>query len=220
MNRAFVLASGDCPHSLPAGLKPCGSDQVVCVDGGLVHCLAMGWKPSLLIGDFDSAPAEMLLRPDIQAVKRLSFPPSKDTSDLELALDTLANDDVDEVLILGVSGGRTDHMLFNWMLPARKAWPFSLRLIDDSADALCITAKRPFVGSCVQGVTMSLLALSSCKGVMTRGLLYPLISANMTAGSTLGLSNQSTGAQVEVSLELGTLLVIQVRELLPAYEAG
>jgi len=52
--RALVLASGDFPKSLPSEIAPAGADLVVCVDGGLVHCLGMGWEPGLLIGDFDS----------------------------------------------------------------------------------------------------------------------------------------------------------------------
>ena len=111
-------------------------------------------------------------------------------------------------------------MLFNWMLPARKEWPFSLRLIDDSVDALCVTAKRPFERTILSGTTVSLMAMTSCQGITTRGMAYPLISANMAAGSTLGLSNQSSGGQVKVLLESGTLLVMQVREQRPAHEAG
>lgn len=212
MRRAIVLASGDCPENLPAEVVPQEFDQVVCVDGGLVHCLAMGWTPTLLIGDFDSTPADLLLRPDVHSVARLSFPPSKDASDLELALDTLEQGGIDEVVILGVSGGRTDHMLFNWLLVARKPWPFSLRLIDDTVDAQYVDAMRPYDVVAMPGTTFSLLAMTTCEAITTQGLEYPLSDAHIALGSTLGLSNVSTGGRVRVSMESGTLLILQVRE--------
>jgi len=124
-------------------------------------------------------------------VERISFSPSKGASDLELALEHLSGGRFDEVIILGVSGGRSDHMLFNWLLLAQRQWPFSLRLVDDSVDAHRISAEQPYSRSLEPGTTLSLLALTSCVG---------------------GLSNVVSTASVEVSLQSGILLLMQVRQ--------
>jgi len=172
----------------------------------------MGWEPGLLIGDFDSVPTDLLDRTDIRSVERISFSPSKGASDLELALEHLSGGRFDEVIILGVSGGRSDHMLFNWLLLAQRQWPFSLRLVDDSVDAHRISAEQPYSRSLEPGTTLSLLALTSCVGIQTKGLHYPLQLASVGVGSTLGLSNVVSTASVEVSLQSGILLLMQVRQ--------
>ena len=210
--RALVLAGGDFALDTLDGLALDGA-RVVCVDRGLVHALAAGLEPTLLIGDLDSVPPELLARPALAAVPRRVFPADKDASDLELALCTLADEPAapHEVVVAGVSGGRTDHLLFNWLLPARRPWPFTLRLVDASVDATVVTAARPFVATAVVGRTVSLLPLGRADGVTTRGLRYALVGATLEPGSTLGLSNVVARTPIGVTLERGTVLALVAR---------
>jgi len=212
VRRALVLAGGDFAPATLDGL-PLEGARVVCVDRGLVHALAANLAPTLLVGDLDSVPAELLARPGFAELPRRVFPADKDASDLALALHALADEPEppDEVIVAGVSGGRTDHLLFNWFLPARRAWPFALRLVDASVEAVVVTPERPFVGVAVVGRTFSLLPLGRVDGVTTRGLRYALAGATLEPGSTLGLSNVVAAGAVSVEVARGTVLALAGR---------
>ena len=192
-----------------------GGARAVCVDGGLAHCLAAGLEPALLVGDLDSVSPAALARAERADVPRLSFPADKDASDLELALHALADGGAgavpDEVVVVGVSGGRTDHLLFNWQLAAVRPWPFRLRLVDASVDAVLVVPHRPLSARGVPGETLSLLALGRATGVTTRGLRYRLAGATLERGTTRGLSNVVDAGSVSVSVTGGTLLAMRVR---------
>ena len=50
------------------------------------------------------------------------------------------------------------------------------------------------------------------RGVTLRGLYYPLENATLTSGFPLGVSNHFTGAEAEISVKDGSLLVIWERK--------
>lgn len=117
----------------------------------------------------------------------------------------------DEVIVVGVSGGRTDHLLFNWLLAGSRDWPFELRLIDATVDAVVVTPSRPLYRTVRPGSTVSLLPHAQAVGVTTVGLRYGLADATLNAGGTLGLSNVVAESSVSVSIREGTLLALFVR---------
>ena len=206
--RALVFASGDFSVEVLAGLCPEAGDVVVCVDGGLVHCLTTDWFPTLLLGDMDSVPASLLERTDIAAVEIQRHPADKDASDLELTMLWLAEQAVSEVILTGISGQRTDHMLFNWLLVAQREWPFRLRMLDESTDAVLVTPKFPLQLSARPGQVVSLLALCTVCHLTTTGLHYALSGAELEPGSTQGLSNVVLDSTITVRLAAGVLLVL------------
>lgn len=206
--RAWVFAGGEFSSSHVPFDEVGEQDRFICVDRGVEHCLAAGLKPTLLIGDFDSADEDILALAHLSDTPRHDYPSRKSASDLELALQVLAEDPPDSVVILGVSGGRTDHMLFNWSLPALRVWPFTLLLIDGTTRCHVLQGKDSCAFSVTQGQTLSLLAQVRATGVTTAGLQYPLQGATLEAGSTLGLSNVAEGGQAGVRQDSGTLLVL------------
>jgi len=211
---AILFAGGDAPPALGsipdllAGVEPA---LIVCADAGLVHCLDAGLVPHRLVGDFDSVPQALLRRAERAGAQRLTFPTDKDASDLALALLGLCDEDIDRVTVLGVSGGRTDHLLFNWWLPAWRDWPFALRLVDKRCDAHVVVAHRPVRFHADPETVVSLLPLSRVDGVSTAGLRYALHGRTILPGDTLGLSNVADGGAVRVQVSGGTLLVLRVR---------
>lgn len=212
--QAILFAGGDAPPALDriAGLLPLPADTlVVCADRGLVHCHAAGLSPHRLVGDFDSVPPDLLQAAERAGAQRQAYPVDKDASDLAIALDGLCADGVDSVMVLGVSGGRTDHLLFNWQLCAARDWPFALRLVDETVDALRVSATRPATLTVDVGDTVSLLPLERCSGVTTEGLRWPLRDRELIVGGTLGLSNRAERTRCSISVSSGTLLAMRVR---------
>ncbi len=204
----WVFAGGDfSPDDIP-GKDQSPDDFHLCVDRGVEHCLQAGLQPGFIIGDFDSVDQGILEDVRLRHVPRQIHPSRKASSDLELALEWLVEDPPDNVILLGISGGRTDHMLFNWSLPLLRDWPFSLQLIDSTTRAYLVTDSDHLNVCAELGQTISLLALSGASGVSTTGLQYELSDATLTPGSTLGLSNIVDVENFTVSLCSGKLLVM------------
>lgn len=208
VNCTWVFAGGEfSKDQLPKG-EIGDNDKLVCVDRGVEHCLAAGLQPDLWIGDMDSVSAGALQDDRLIHVPRHVYPSEKASSDLELALDIIARDPPERVVILGVSGGRTDHMLFNWCLPALRRWPFSLQLIDATVRCYVLADADSVRASTRAGHTVSLLALQACAGVSTQQLQYNLEQASLQPGSTLGLSNVAEADHIEVAQTHGLMLVM------------
>ncbi|MFK7892431.1 MAG: thiamine diphosphokinase [Granulosicoccus sp.] len=187
------------------------SDRCVAVDGGVEHCLAAGMTPHLLIGDLDSVHPSTLADRRLLEVPRQVYPTDKDASDLELALQVLEDWQPRKVSLLGVSGGRTDHMLFNWLLPLSRNWRFHMDILDSSVHAYVVTAERNLHVSAVPGQLLSVLALTDCTGVCLDGVEYPLAGATLQCGSTIGLSNRLTDDAFALTIDTGKLLTMLVR---------
>ncbi|MFK8076899.1 MAG: thiamine diphosphokinase [Granulosicoccus sp.] len=209
--RAWVFAGGEFSSQHFPDDVLLDEDIVVCVDAGLKHCLSLDMQPDLLVGDMDSVPPALLQDKRIANVERHVYPSKKASSDLQLALEVLSTRSVGEVVLLGVSGGRTDHMLFNWHLVLLRLWPFKIQLIDETMHTYVLEGEQRVEVHSFPGRTLSLLAMRSCEGVTTSGLQYPLSKASIHPGDTLGLSNVVETGSVSVDISSGTLLMMVQR---------
>ena len=187
------------------------NDFFVGVDSGAEHCLAVGYVPNVLIGDLDSIKIDPSSHSQLSQIPHHVYPEKKAASDLELALGHLLEMKPKRVVILGVSGGRTDHMLFNWNLPLLRSWPFQLQFIDKSVRAYVLTEQFPLQFKGVTGSCVSILPLTEIGGITTVGLEYPLSNDLIKRGSTLGLSNSVVETFVQVSVKKGVGLVLVVK---------
>lgn len=216
MTRAIVFVNGEWSDHAFELANVSENDLLVCVDGGANHCIAMGLSPDILIGDLDSIDAEVA--GSIQATKaeHVKFPSKKNASDLELALQLLCERSVSELVLLGMSGGRTDHFLFNWQLAASREWPFSLRIIDSTADARIVRKQRPLSLSTtddqigIEQIFSVIPLVEGAEGVCVVGAAYPLSNASLSLGSTLGLSNVVQEKQLKISVSEGVVMALFV----------
>ena len=82
-------------------------DAVVFCDSGLKHMEALGVKPALIVGDFDSH-----CNPHLD-VETIVLPCEKDDTDTVFAVKTMVQRGYDDFLLIGVIGARLDHTLGN-----------------------------------------------------------------------------------------------------------
>lgn len=183
-------------------------DLVIAVDGGGQHCQQYGIQPDLLIGDFDSLPAELLQSYQQAGVTIHSHPAQKDQTDLELALLAARERGARQVTILGALGLRWDQTIANVLLPA--ADPFKnmhIRILDGDQEMAVLHPGKAFAIPGKQGDTVSLIPLAGpTSGITTTGLEYPLKHDTLHFASTRGISNVIRHTPASVSITTGILL--------------
>ena len=106
--RAVIFVNGVLDEAsraaLTARLQP--DDWLVAVDGGLRHARALGLAPHVLIGDLDSVTETDIEWVSAAGGRVLRYPPEKDETDLELALDLARAEGYTTILLAGALGGR------------------------------------------------------------------------------------------------------------------
>lgn len=178
---------------------------VVAADAGAASALALGFRPDVLIGDFDSLDPTTLDALSSVPIER--YPRDKDATDGQLAIERALRAQASELWLVGFLGGpRLDQALANVLLLTRIQVP-SL-MLDGHNECRLV---RPAEGQAWTAETpeiVSLLPLSAdVRGVRTSGLRWPLQDASLSLGDTRGVSNEPVGTSVSVSVETGLLLL-------------
>ncbi len=186
------------------------NDYIICANGGTNHALALGVAPDLIIGDLDSLKPEVLSKLTGKT-KLKRFPPIKEKSDLELALDEIVRLKPEELLVLGGLGKRLDHTFANlilMLLPVQNN--IRVKLVDEFHDLYVIKDQITLEGK--KGDCLSLFPLTQrVSGVVTEGLSYPLKKETLHFLSSRGLSNEFSSTIAMVSIADGYLLVIYIK---------
>ena len=209
--KAVVVADGepdarDADHLTDAGL-------IVAADGGARWLDGVGVRPHVLIGDLDSVDEDLVARLAAGGTVVERHPVDKDASDAELAIERALASGAKEVVMLGaLSGDRLDHELANLLLladPSRRVRDLSIVRGGTVVRALHGGERLSLLGAI--GDLVSLLPIGGdAEGVRTEGLRFPLAGDSLRLGPSRGLSNVVVDPPASVSLERGTLLVVEV----------
>ena len=207
---AVLFANGEAPNLTALELQT--QDFLVAVDGGLHHLQALGLSPQLLIGDMDSLSTQEVEACQQAGIEILRYPPAKNKTDLELALDEVLQRGYRNILIAFALGGRLDQTLANLALLSRPDLNDYAVRIDDGLTEVTLL-RHTITLACQPRDVVSLLPWGGAAGgVVTHGLEYPLDSETLLPWQTRGISNRCTGERFSVSLEQGALLLIHSRQ--------
>jgi thiamine pyrophosphokinase len=189
-----------------------GIDLIIAADAGAKYLLELGVSPEILVGDFDSLPAEIVAQITASGKTVYRYSPQKDQTDLQLALDAAAQAGVTVVNIWGGLGRRLDHTLGNiGLLQYAQEAGMNARLRDAGHEVFL--AGEHSVIAAQPGWAVSLIPLSpAVTGVTTAGLKYPLNQETLYFNATRGLHNQFTAAKVVITVATGRLLIVCFRE--------
>jgi thiamine pyrophosphokinase len=211
--KAIVVAGGDAAQEDAARLAD--ADVVIAADSGAEWLDACGTRPDVLVGDMDSIDPGLLERLGNDGVTIERHAADKDASDAELAVERAVADGAEDVVILGaLGGGRLDHELANMMLIADGRWRgLRLEIVRGGTTARAAHGGERLELRGAVGDLVTLLSVNGDTwGVRTEGLRYPLAGESLGLGRSRGLSNQVEQPPASVSLERGTLLVIEQRK--------
>ena len=209
--RAVLFVNGDSTPGFSVRIK--SSDWLVAVDGGLHHILALNRLPDLLIGDLDSVDPQQLAVCEAANVETLHFPPVKDKTDLELALDVSIERGFKQITIAYAQGSRADHSLANIAVLARPDLQIADVRLDDGRTEIVLLK-----GSCRLDLNTQPDDLVSlipwgvpAQGITTHNLQYPLNNETIFPWQSRGVSNVATAKRVTIGLTDGALLIVHTR---------
>jgi thiamine pyrophosphokinase len=201
-----VCAGGPVRRALPA-FDP--DAVVIAADSGAVEAERLGLRTDRLVGDLDSAPADVVARLEAAGAAVDRFPADKDASDLELALEAAVDGGAERVVVLGGDGGRLDHLLGTAFLLASERWSgVEIDAVLGAALVHVVRGDRRLTGA--PGELISLFAVGGpANGVTTTGLRWELSDDTLLPGSTRGLSNVFVEANAMVAVRDGVVLAIR-----------
>ncbi len=210
-----LVAIGGDPYAPPPVLPVVpGGSVVVAADAGLHLLDELGIVAHHLVGDLDSAAPAAVAAAEARGVRVQRHHADKDASDLELALivatEVAAAEGIEAVVVVGRGGGRLDLVLMDVALLAAP-WLAQLRVEARFGDAVVHVVHGPrrlTVGG-HRGEIMSLMAIGGvARDVSAHGVRWPLVDADLSPGSTRGISNEVTGEDAVVEVGDGTVLVV------------
>ena len=209
--RVTVVASGELADGDARWLD---GATVIAADAGAVTLDRLGRVPDRLVGDLDSIPAALLARLGDAGVAIDRHPADKDASDTELALEAAFAAGATEVVILGAIGGsRLDHELANLLLLGDPALASrDVRVVHGGTTVRALHDGGELALEGRAGDLVTLLPVGGdATGVRIDGVRWPLADATLRLGRSRGLSNEVLEPPASVSLERGTLLVVEHR---------
>lgn len=204
METVLIFAGGDSPaESLAEELPEAG--LVIAADSGYDLAVKAGFSVDVLVGDMDSIETEVM--PGHVIVER--YPPDKDATDLEIALEKVMEDSPGRVVVVGGAGGRVDHELATASLLCSMRWDTveEIDWVTDRGWSHVIRRRRIIHGDV--GQTISLIPMGGpVAGITTKGLRWNLTDATMHPGTTWGVSNEFSGPVADVRVRSGCLLAV------------
>lgn len=194
------------------GRRPC----LIAADKGLEFLVETQIFPDSVIGDFDSLSAEgkeYLKQARDLEIRRLR--PEKDDSDTQSAVCLAVEKGAREILLLGATGSRLDHMLANiGLLAMGKERGVHISIADANnymmlaEDGMVLEKEQQF------GKYVSFFPLGEeVTGLTLEGFKYPLHGHHLKASdSGLTVSNEIIARKAKVTFDKGTLLMVMSRD--------
>ncbi|MCS5422811.1 MULTISPECIES: thiamine diphosphokinase [Psychrilyobacter] len=176
--------------------------DIYCADGGANHAYNLGVIPKLILGDLDSITEEARSHYKNLGVKFEKFPGSKNFTDGELILDKVTVK-YKNVIILGGSGGRTDHFLTNLNLLEKYQ---NITYEDENEVIFWVKKDMEICGQ--RGKTISFIPLTPIDSLTLEGFIYPLDRADIPRSSSLCMSNIIDKENVRIKYDNGSVIGI------------
>jgi thiamine pyrophosphokinase len=170
-----ILANGTFPQTNKTCSYLSSASRLICCDGAANKAVARGYVPDAIVGDLDS------LDPSIKErfPNRIIRITEQETNDLSKAFNYCVSQGWSNIVILGASGEREDHLLGNISLLADFAVKAkSVRIITDFGYFCATNQSKTF--HVPKGSQISIFSLNPQQEITSRGLRYPLNRLRLT----------------------------------------
>ncbi len=217
MNRKVIIVSGGSIEETFAlqVFEEVQPQYVLGVDGGLAFLYANRIVPTHILGDFDSVSPHIIeyykTKTDIPI---LQFQPEKDATDTELAVRFAIELGVEEMIILGATGTRLDHVMANIQV-LKIAHDHDVKAyIIDAHNRISLMEKHV----CLKreeayGRYFSIFPLGgSVENLSIRGAKYPLEGYTVSPYDSRCVSNEWEEEIVEIHFADGIVILMETRD--------
>lgn len=217
MNKRAVIVSGGMLQEefVSAKLRELEYDVLIGVDRGVEFLYRHQIKLNYIVGDFDSLSEEIVqfYRENTNVFIR-KFNPEKDFSDTEIAVHQALELNCEELILLGATGNRIDHVLANIQvlaIPHRKG--VHAEIIDENNRIYLIEHEAVLEKAKMYGKYFSVFPLDRCiEKFSIVGAKYPLHNHRLCPYDSLCVSNQAEEEQVKITFSEGIVILIEARE--------
>jgi thiamine pyrophosphokinase len=207
---AIVVLGGNPPTR---AIKPHipAHQLVIAADSGLHGAIDLGLRVNVVIGDMDSVDKAVLAAVEANGTTVTQLPRDKDSTDAELALLKAVEMGANKIVLITKGGGRLDHELGVFAVLQNPSlrhctiealWDNSILHLIHGPASVTITGN---VGSNVGLIA----AGGTASGISTAGLKWALTNESLTPHSSRGISNQLIEETATISVQTGSLFVVQ-----------
>jgi thiamine pyrophosphokinase len=209
LSKATIFANGEITAD---SISLTDDEMVIAADGGARHCLNLEITPQVVIGDFDSLTEEETAILATKGAELIRYPPEKDETDLELALDYALETGASEITLYGLLGGRWDMTFANLLLLAASRYAgIEFHIKARGTTAYIVRGGETIELRAKPGTTVSIIPLDGpARGITYRGLQWPLEDATLPFGTPRGVSNVMVKKAAEILLREGTVAVFVI----------
>lgn len=238
----IIVSGGDIQsdfalYFLKKNIEKAGRENIrlIAADRGLEFFLDYLILPDVVIGDFDSLSEDgknflemqnedipyggmlewKLQKGEGKVVEVVRLRPEKDDSDTQSAMNYAIQNGAKEIVILGVTGNRVDHLMTNFGLLILAQKQDTEVALADRYNYMKLIPSGTILKKAEQfGKYVSFFPLGGdVTGLTLEGFKYPLDKYHLTtADSGLTVSNEISEEYAKVTYESGTLLMIMSRD--------
>lgn len=242
MTDTIIVSGGDIQsdfalYFLKKNIEKAGRENIrlIAADRGLEFFLDYLILPDVVIGDFDSLSEDgknflemqsedipyggmlewKLQKGEGKVVEVVRLRPEKDDSDTQSAMNYAIQNGAKEIVILGVTGNRVDHLMANFGLLILAQKQGAEVALADRYNYMKLISSGTILKKAEQfGKYVSFFPLGGdVTGLTLEGFKYPLDKYHLTtADSGLTVSNEISEEYAKVTYESGTLLMIMSRD--------
>ena len=217
MNKRTIIVSGGMLEEefVLSILKSQDTEFIIGVDKGIEFLYKHKISPNYIVGDFDSVSEDIITYYTEETkvpIKRLH--PVKDASDTEVALRLCLEMERKNIVILGATGTRIDHVWANVQ---------TLKIGLDKGEEVCIMAAHNRIRLLNRGVSLhrktafgsyfSFFPLGGeVQDFSIQGAKYPLSHATLLPFDSLCVSNEFAEDEVKVTFSEGIVILMETRD--------
>lgn len=213
--RIVIVSGGDIEEEFVLSVLEEGAGWIIGVDRGVEFLYRHEIMPSYIVGDFDSVNQEIVdyYRNETKVPIR-EYNPVKDASDTEIAVRLAITLGCGELLILGATGGRVDHLWANVQIltiPFRAG--IDARILDSRNRIRLIGGDTVLKKTEAYGPYFSVFPLGGeVYNLSLSGAKYPLKGHTLTPYDSLCVSNQIEGDEAEIRFPSGIVILMETRD--------
>lgn len=213
----YLIVSGGTVNEgfLTKIVKNGGFDVILAADAGMEALYRDHILPDIIVGDFDSVnPDTLEYFHDKEQIEVCMLNPEKDDTDTEYAIREAIRRGAREIVIVGGTGTRIDHVLGNiCLLGIGLEHQVKICLMDEHNRMRMIDQPLTLKKAEQYGKYVSLIPFSEyVQGVTLRGFKYPLTDYTMGGFNSLGISNEIVSEEASISITSGQLIVIESKD--------